>query len=155
MSEESGSNRAAATYPSRRIGHSACASPTSKGRVAGATSGSARKRLQRLELALRCDVKASPRPGERSLGESRRRIEQELAAGARQRADRGVAVDLGEQRRRAAGRVIAGTIFALEQHDAARLGEMGGDRGAGDAGADDDDVSVIHLSDLAERASSA
>ena len=63
-----------------------------------------RDTLQCVELALRGDVKASPRPHERSLGESRRRLEQELAARARQRANRGVAVDFGEQRRRSAGR---------------------------------------------------
>ena len=58
-------------------------------------------------------------PRQRALGERRRRCEKKGPAGARQGANRGVAVDFSEQRRGTSGRVIAGAILAFDQDHAA------------------------------------
>src|ERR1700727_2531492 len=56
------------------------------------------KRPQHLELALRCDVKTTPWPRERSLCESRGRIEQEIAARAPPRGEQSACLALRQHR---------------------------------------------------------
>jgi hypothetical protein len=64
----------------------------------------------------------------------------ESAARAGQRADRAIAVSLGEQRGGAAGAVITGLALAFEQHDPPAGRQMRRRRRAGHPGADDEQV---------------
>ena len=105
--------------------------------------------LQRVEGAKLIgsrDHQHAARRQDRMLGEARRRLLQEGAAGPGQAPDRPVAVILGEQRGRTAGGVIAGLALALQNQHPPMLGEGIGGRGAGNTGADDDEINGLHNS---------
>ena len=86
------------------------------------------------------DEQRAARRQERVLGKAVGRLLEEGAAGQRQRAHLRRAVAGHEQRRRAAGAVVAGLRFALQQRHAAVRREPVADRRRGDAAADDDAV---------------
>ena len=74
------------------------------------------------------------------LGEAIGRSAKEGAAAYRERADRGVAVGLGVERRGATGRVITQALLALEHDHAASLGKEVPGGGTGDAAADNQKI---------------
>ena len=78
------------------------------------------------------------------LGEAGRRTAVEAARGHGDGADFCAAVGLRMQRRRAAGRVIGGHVLPLEDHHARVRREMIGDGDAGDAGADNGEIEILH-----------
>ena len=90
-----------------------------------------------------CDQGAAGRQ-QRMIGEARRRIAVEAARGHRDGANLGTAIGLGVQRRRAPRRVIGGHVLALED-DHFRMGrEVIGDGDAGNAGADNGKIEILH-----------
>ena len=92
---------------------------------------------------------------QRMVGEARRRLAIEAAGGHGDGADLGAAVGLRMQRRRAAGRVIGRDMLALE-NDHARCGrEVVGDGNAGDAGADDGEIEILHAPSHCKAVTSA
>ena len=93
-------------------------------------------------LARRGDEQRAARRQDRPVGEAGRRRFEEGAAGERQRAHLRRAVAFEEERRRAAGRVVAGLALALEDDGAPVRREEVADRRAGDAGTDDQEVAV-------------
>src|ERR1051326_5425292 len=74
------------------------------------------------------------------LGEAVGRSAKEGTAAHRERADRGVAVGLGVERRGATGRVIPEALLALEHDHAASLSKEVPGRGSGDAAADNQKI---------------
>jgi hypothetical protein len=95
---------------------------------------------QRGLLIVAADQQGAAGAQQRMLGETLRRRLEEGPAGAGDRADRPVAVDLGIERGGAAGGVVARLGFAFEHDDPGVAGELVGGGGAGDAGADHDEV---------------
>ncbi len=90
------------------------------------------------------DDQAAARREHRLLGEPARAPVVEAPARRGQRPDHPVAVGRGEQRGRAAGRVIARLALALEEDDAGEGRDLIRGRRAGDAGADHQDVAAGH-----------
>jgi hypothetical protein len=97
---------------------------------------------QRL-LPVRSHHQGAARSEQRVFSESLRRILQEGAAGAGERAHLGRAITFHEQRRGAPGGVIARLGLAFEQHDAAMRGQPIADRRSGDAATDDEEVGLF------------
>ncbi len=102
--------------------------------------GIGREILQTAQLPRVRDVQRAALAHQRMLAEALRRGMEEVAAGTGQRAHRGVAVDLREQRGGAPGRVITREILALENGDAMRACQLRRRRSARDPRTDDDDV---------------
>ncbi len=98
------------------------------------------QRIERLLLTGQRQIQGATRVQQWLLGKSFRRLQVKRTAGPRQGAHHGWPVTLHEHRRRAAGGVVTGLGFALEQHDAAVRRQSGGDRCAGNTGADDGKV---------------
>ncbi len=102
-----------------------------------------RERIQPRPLGLAGDEERAARAKQRRLAKALRRRGQEGPARAAQRPDDGVAVGLGEQRRRAAGGVEA-RLRLLLQHDHAVLAcQLVRRRRAGHPGADHKDVGEL------------
>ena len=100
--------------------------------------------LQDGQLVLARDHQDAQRPGQRHVGEARGRLAIEGCRGGGERPDGGVAVGAVQGRGGAAGAVVAGLALLLEQEDAPRRRQRPGERGAGHAGAHDDDVELFH-----------
>ncbi len=98
-------------------------------------------RFEQGQLPRAGDHERAARRQQRMRGKARRRILQEGAACHRQRAYLRGAVAFHEQRRRAAGRVVAGLRFALEHDDAAMRCQPVRDGRTGNAAPDDEEVS--------------
>ncbi len=90
------------------------------------------------------DQQHAARPQQRVVGKARRRIEIVRLAAGGQRPDRTIAVGLGVRSGGAAGRVVAGLALLLEQHHAAQPSQLAACRGAGHAGADDEEIDGVH-----------
>ena len=82
---------------------------------------------------------------QRDCGETGRRVFEERAGQAAEFADVPWPVILHPERRGTAGGVVAGGVLGLNQGHASVRGQMRGGGGAGDAGADDDNIVVRGL----------
>ena len=108
------------------------------------TPGFGETRVQRGALVFARDPQHPARRGERLFGEAVGWVLQKRTRGEREPAHGRIAVVLGQDRGRAARGVVAGDGFALQHDGAAVRGEFVGRGGAGDAGADDEEVAGLH-----------
>ena len=99
-------------------------------------------RVEQAFLAGCPDHQGATRRQQRMFGEACRRVLQKVAARLSERAHLRRAVAFHEERRRAAGRVIAGLRFPFEHGHAAVRGKPVGDRSTCDAAADDEKVAL-------------